>query len=245
MKIRLIACEVFFREFSAAVATSPHVFDIKFLSFGLHDTPEKLREAIQGEIDGLEGSDYDAIVLGYGLCSRGTAEVRAGSIPIIVPRMHDCITMLLGSRQRYNAEFGANPGTYYYSPGWIERKAGEVQQGFVDDVHRRRIEERYAEYVEKYGEDNARYLIDHESQWQANYTRAVFIDTGFGDINQYRQFTTQLARDHGWDYAEIAGDPGMIERMARGEWDEDTFLRVEPGQTIAESFDEKVLRAAG
>lgn len=243
MKIRLIACEVFFREFSAAAATSSHVFDIKFMPFGLHNTPQKLREAIQNEVDAAEGCGYDAIVLGYGLCSRGAAGVRAGSVPIIIPRMHDCISMLLGSRERYNAEFGECPGTYYYSPGWVERKDGEVSQGFVDEVDQQRIEERYADYVRKYGEDNARFLIEQESQWQANYTRAAFIDTGYGPTERYRRFTSQLARDRGWEYAEITGDPAMIQRMASGDWDDDTFLRVEPGQTIAESFDEKVLKA--
>lgn len=242
MKIKLISCEALYREFCFATAKSPHVFDIKFLGFGLHDTPSSLREAIQAEIDATEGYDY--IVLGYGLCSRGAADITAKSIPIIIPRMHDCITIFLGSRERYNEEFTAHPGTYYYSSGWIERKDGEVQQGFIDDVYEQRCNDRYAEYVEKYGEDNAKFLIEQENQWLANYTRAAFINTGIGNIEEYRRFTSQLAKDQNWEYAEIQSSTSMFDRLANADWESDDFLKVEPGHTIVESFDELILKTS-
>lgn len=243
MRIRLISCEVFARELSLAAATSPHIYDTKLVSFGLHDTPEKLREALQDEIDATEGQGYDATVLGYGLCSRGTAGLVARSIPIVIPRMHDCITALLGSRARYNHEFRSNPGTYYYSPGWIERKTGEVQQGFIDDAYANRTRDRYQEYVEKYGEDNAKFLIEQESQWHANYSRAALINLGIGNVEEYRRFVRQLAADHGWEYAEMQGDMSLLRRLANGDWESDDFLRVEPGQRIVESFDDLILQA--
>ncbi len=244
MKIKLIACEVLSREFCLATAVSPHMFDLKFMQFGLHNTPDDLRAALQSEIDSADGAGYDYIALGYGLCSRGTADVKAGSTPIVIPRAHDCITLFFGSRARYDHEFAANPGTYYYSPGWVERRDGEdVSQAPVEDTHARIYEERYQEYAEKYGEDNARFLIEQESHWLATYTRAVFINTGIGDIDEYRRFTQDLARGRDWDYAEIEGDTGLIQRLANGEWDSDDFLTVQPGQTITESFDQLILRA--
>ncbi|MGC8863936.1 MAG: DUF1638 domain-containing protein [Armatimonadota bacterium] len=259
MRIKLIACEVFARELMAAAAASPHVVDLKLMPFGLHDTPEELRSALQDEIDSTVGAvsgsqdvanpenaelRFDFIALGYGLCSRGTSGLRARSIPIVIPRAHDCITLLLGSRSRYSEEFSRHPGTYYYSPGWIERKAGDVKQGFVDDAYARRNEERYREYVEKYGEDNARFLMEQESLWVANYTRAALIDTGLGDIDSYRRFTQNIATEHGWEYAEIRGDTSLLQRLASAEWDPADFLIVSPGRTVAESFDETVLKEA-
>ena len=243
MKIKLIACEALTREFRLAAATSPHVFDIQFIEFGLHNTPDKLREAIQAAIDDTEGKGYDLIILGYGLCSRGTADIKARSLPIVIPRMHDCITLFLGARSKYDEEFASHPGTYYYSPGWIERKEGEMQQGLIGDVQARDYDERYREYVAKYGEDNAQYLIEQEKHWYDHYTRAAFIDMGLGDIEAYRGFVRGLAASRNWDYTEIAGDISMVQRLANGPWEGDEFLRVEPGQTIAESFDELVLKA--
>lgn len=242
MKIKLITCEALAREFYAAAASSPHILDVQLMAFGLHNTPDELRNAIQAAIDDCDGKDYDAIILGYGLCSRGSADVKARSIPIVIPRMHDCITAFLGSRARYNAEFGANPGTYYYSPGWIERKEGDMEQGFID-VHDQAYAEHYRDYVEKYGEDNAKFLIEQEKQWTVNYTRAAFIDMGIGDTERYRQFTQDLAREREWEYRELQGDLSFITRLAHGEWDTEDFLTVQPGQAIAESFDELILKS--
>jgi hypothetical protein len=242
MRLKIIACEALTREVRLVSANSPHIIDIEHLAFGLHNTPDELRRTIQSKIDDCEGRRYDYIVLGYGLCSRGTAEVAARSTPIIVPRAHDCITLFLGSRARYDKEFAVNPGTYYYSPGWIERKEGDVRQGFIDDVQARSYEEKYQEYIEKYGEDNARYLIEQEQQWHQHYTRAAFINMGIGDIERYREFTREISESRGWKYAEIDGDLSLIEKLADGDWNEDEFLLVEPGKKVIESFDEKILK---
>jgi hypothetical protein len=241
MRVRLIACEVLAREIGYAAATSKHVFDIKLMDFGLHDTPDKLRSALQEEIDATDGQGYDLIVLGYGLCSRGTADLVARSIPIVIARCHDCITLFLGSRAKYSQQFAAHPGTYYYSAGWVERKQGEVDQGIIDGVHEGAYQQHYLEYVQKYGEDNARFLIEQETQWLQNYNRVALIDMGLGDIDEYRRFTTELAASRGWEHAEIEGDMSLITRLAHGDWDSPDFLRIEPGQTIAESFDEAIL----
>ena len=243
MKIKLIACDVLTRELNLVTAKSKHIFDTTFLPFGLHGTPSMLRERLQAEIDATEGKGYDYIVLGYGLCSRGTADLIARSVPIVITRAHDCITLFLGSRARYSREFIENPGTYYYSAGWIERSEGEIEQGYISDQKEKAAQERYLEYVEKYGEDNAKFLLDQEQQWLSHYTRAAFVDTGVGAIEDYREFTERIAATHGWEYQEVEGDTSLIKRLADADWDGDEFIIVKPGQRIVESFDEKVLNA--
>ncbi len=241
MKMKLLACDVLSRELCRLAADSPSVVDVHFLPSTLHAVPEQLRMEVQAAVDTSEGQGYKAIVLGYGLCSRGTAQVSARSVPLIIPRAHDCITLFLGSRSRYDAEFSGNPGTYYFTSGWCERKDGTADQGVVRDRKAEVYEQHFREYAEKYGEDNARYLIEQETQWLANYTRATFIDTGVGDAPKYREFTRNLACQRGWQYAEIAGDLGLLARLLAGDWRPNEVLRVEPGQTITESFDELVV----
>lgn len=241
MKAKVIACEVLYRELSLAVAHSPHLLDVLFMPFGLHSTPSELRSRLQEEVDRAGNDGYDCLILGYGLCSRGTAEITAGRLPIIVPRAHDCITLLLGSRCRYDKEFSQNPGTYYYSPGWIERADGEVRQGFIEEAKEIARQTRYEEYREKYGEENANYLIEQESLWLANYSRAAYIHNGVGEAEQYRRFARSVADSRGWSYEEIEGDLSLIHRLVAGRWDDD-FLTVPPGARIGESFDSDVLR---
>ena len=111
------------RELSDAIVRSPNLIDANYLPTGLHDTGSKLmREAIQQAVNAAEGKGYEAIALGYALCGTGLAGVRARSVPLVIPRAHDCIALLMGSRDKYKQYFNENPGTYYRSIGWVERE---------------------------------------------------------------------------------------------------------------------------
>ena len=52
---------------------------------------------------------YDAILLGYGLCGNGLAGVTARHTRLVLPRAHDCIGILMGSR-------GPPPGLFRGEP---------------------------------------------------------------------------------------------------------------------------------
>jgi hypothetical protein len=119
VRLKFICCNVLFREFCAFATQSEHTIDVQFFEKGLHDEPDKLRIELQQLIDANNGKGYDAIVLGAALCGNGCAGLVAGDTQLVLPRAHDCITLLLGSRERYAAQHKANPATYYYTPGWI------------------------------------------------------------------------------------------------------------------------------
>ncbi|MDO8585604.1 MAG: DUF1638 domain-containing protein [Armatimonadota bacterium] len=242
MRIKLVACEVFFREVCHFAASSKNIFDITFVPFGLHCSPEQLRARLQQEIDSVEPGGCDVVALAYGLCSGGASGLTAGQVPLVLPRAHDCITLFLGSRERYDQEFSGNPGTYYYTSGWIERADGEVQQGNIVELKERDRDRRFEDYKEKYGEDNALFLIEQESRWLSNYNRAAFINTGLGDVEGYRRFTARVAATHGWANEEIEADARLIRRLIDGDWNEQGFLVVPPGRSIAQSFDGFVVK---
>jgi hypothetical protein len=243
MKLYCIACEALAREAYYAAARSKHSVEVKSLHFGLHNTPDDLRKTIQGEIDGASEKDFEYILLAYGLCSRGTAELTARNIPLVIPRAHDCITMYLGSKERYAEEFREHPGTYYYSAGWVERKEGEMEQGVLSIVKDRQAEERFQEYVEKYGEENAAFLLEQEQMWTQNYNRAAFIDVGLGDVETYRDFTHQVADSKGWSFEELAGDLRLMDLLMSGDWDPREFLVVNPGEHTCEDVNQGIIRA--
>jgi hypothetical protein len=73
-----------------------------------------LREGVQAAIDEAEAhaEKYDAIALGYGLCGDGLAGVRAQSVPLALPRAHDGITLLMGSRTRFESDFRHHSGVF-------------------------------------------------------------------------------------------------------------------------------------
>jgi len=226
-RFQLIVCKVLQREAYFCAARSPNVVDVVLMEQGLHDEPDRLRREVQETLQrtcDIQGRPYDASLLGYGLCSNGTVGLQA-QIPIVIPRGHDCITLLLGSKERYREYFDSHRGTYWYSPGWIE--AGKQPS-------RQRYERLLAEYTEKYGEDNAHYLLEVEQTWMKEYQWATYVDWGLVDSGRYRAFTKQCAEFLGWQYDEQPGDAGLMQRFVDGVWDEQEFLVVEPGRRIAE-----------
>ena len=243
MKLHVIACEALARECYRAAADSPHIVSVALQHFGLHNSPDDLRETVQDTIDTASDGTHDYILLAYGLCSRGTADLVARDTPVVIPRAHDCITLLLGSGGRYEAEFKDHPGTYYFSSGWIERKDGEVTQSGFGIVQDRLAEERLREYIEKYGEENAEYLMEQEKLWTANYDRAAFINTGVGDIEYYREFTQKVADSKGWSYEEIEGNIHLVARLLAGDWDPSEFLVLQPGQRTVEDVNNGIITA--
>ena len=64
------------------------------------------------------------MLFGYGLCGMGLVGLTARPKPVVIPRAHDCITLFLGSRERYLEYFNAHPGVYFKTTGWIERGRG-------------------------------------------------------------------------------------------------------------------------
>lgn len=75
--------------------------DFRFFDFGLHRTPENMSKALQIEIDRASEQDYEAIIMGYGLCSNGIVGILVRKQPLIIPRVHDCIPLFLGSYERH------------------------------------------------------------------------------------------------------------------------------------------------
>ena len=127
MRLKLIHCQVFTREVEHVVSRSAHTVDLESIPMGLHSLGVEMRPHLQEHIDAADGAGYDAILLGYALCGRGTEGLRAGRTQLVLPRAHDCIGVLMGSRHRYASYFQDHPGVYYRSPGWVEFQTPDLK----------------------------------------------------------------------------------------------------------------------
>jgi hypothetical protein len=251
LRLRAISCEVLAHPVYMCAARSRHVVDVTLLRRRLHDTPALLRGRLQAEIDAASEADppYDAVVLAYGLCGTATAGIAAAGVPLVVPRAHDCITLLLGSRDRYEREFAAHPGTYWYAPDYLERSDADVVGSAggligIGSTSDEADQATYAEYIARFGEDNAAYLMEVTGAWRSHYDRAAFLDTGVGDTSAAEEKVRLEAGRRGWLFERLAGELLLIRRLLDGNWDED-FLVLAPGQRLAMSYDASIIRAEG
>jgi hypothetical protein len=242
MRIALVGCEVVLRELCDAVVRSAHQVDLVFLSKGLHDLGAKaMREEIQARIDSADAGPADAIVLGYGLCGTGLAGVAARTKPLVLPRAHDCITLLMGSRRRFDAYFSEHPGVYYRSAGWVERGQGLVPMA----RDRTGVTYTLDALIEKYGEDNGAYLYEELTRYQRAYSGLTYIATEIDPDDRFEAEARAEAATHGWRFERLDGDLSLFRRLLAGDWADGDFLVVPPGGQIVFAGDDRVVRFEG
>ena len=243
MRIKCIACDVLARPVYQSAARSPHTIDVVLNRFGLHITPLKLRDSLQEQIDNADKAGiYEAVVLAYGLCGKAAHGLQAGSIPLVIPRAHDCITLFLGGRDCYNREFTNCPGSYWFVQDFIERGDTGDMPLSIGAFTAADTDTLYAEFLDKYGADNANYLMEVMGDWRTHYERAVYIDLGVGDGNAAVQRACDDAQSHGWRFEQLTGDLVLINRLLSGDWETD-FLILKPGQTVEMSGTDEIIQA--
>lgn len=217
----IIACSVMSLELQAAIGDLP--IDLHLLEQGLHNTPQIMPGRIQDKIDQIQSEKPERIILGYGLCSNGIVGVNGGRCPLIAPRCHDCIALLLGSTRRYNEIFSRNPGTYYLTAGWI--KESEDPLGCVE-----------GKYAERLGPVKAKRAMDLELK---NYTHICYIDNGLGEIEKLRARAMENCRAFNKEYVEVKGTLDYFKELVDigCHNNSDNFVKIEAGQGLtAEMF---------
>ncbi len=244
-RFALVTCEIFHREMCLAVSRTVNQIDMSFLPKGLHDLPaSEMLSRVQDAVDAVDSSLYEAVLMGYGLCNNGLHGLQARDLPLILPRAHDCITLFLGSKERYRDYFFANPGVYFKTTGWVERnhvEDGELRQ--LSIPAQMGMTNTLEELIEQYGEDNGRFLYNELYDQTRNYSRYTYISMGLPQDERYKQDTRREAENQGWSYEEVEGDMTMIQRLADGNWPEDVFLTVPPGHKVHSTAEDNIVSA--
>ena len=239
VRFRLIACEVLFRELSVNAARSTFPVDCEYLPKGLHDLGgQVMRQQLQERIDQVDPKRYSAVLMGYALCGNGLAGIEARTLPVVIPRAHDCIALLLGSRKAYDEIMEQNPGTYFRSPGWVERGGDTLQ---LTRIPEGRIDE-LAWLMEKYGEENGRYVYEELHRYRQKYSRLIYIETGVEPDGRLKEEARKEAEAKAWAFEARRGSLNWFRKLVTGDWDSD-FLVLEPGQRCVVRFDEFLLHA--
>ena len=206
MRLKLIACKAIAREMGYLCAKSPNNIDVTYIRQNIHSYPDLLRKVLQDEIDLIEsGNDYrtnennlnspymrdgfDAILLGYGLCSNVIVNLQSSKYKLVIPRAHDCITFLLGSKEKYTKYFNDMPGTYWYTMSWVECGAAAGDNNAEAEAQA---------YRDKgYDEEDIEYLLEANRSWIKNYNTAAYIKMPFYDKEEYQQYTRKGAESYG------------------------------------------------
>ncbi|HOG06928.1 MAG: DUF1638 domain-containing protein [Syntrophales bacterium] len=211
----LLACNTIREEICAVADRLNAEIPMVFLEAGLHIFPERLHQSLQTEIDGVDDA-VSHILLGFGFCGNALVGLRSTDKTLVVPKVDDCITLLLGSiarRIEINSE-----GSYYLTRGWLDNRIT--------------IWDEYKHCLERYGEQQTRIIM---RGMIGHYRRLVLLDTGVPGGGNWRETAGRMASAFALQTIEVEGTSLLIEKLLRGAWDED-FLVLPPGTEIERSM---------
>ena len=212
MKTAILACQTIKDEIEKAYSLAGCDHDIFWVESGLHNNPDKLRVRLQEELDKI--TDVDRVILGFGFCGNSVLGLVAGNYELIIPKVDDCITLVIGSVEARNA-ISAEAATYFLTQGWL--------------THESNIWKEYQYSLKKYGKKKTAMIYD---MMLGHYKRLGVIDTGCYDFEEFFNNTVEIAKTFKLNHERLDGTITYISELLTGPWDDSRYLIIAPGETI-------------
>lgn len=213
-KTVMIVCKSILPEVTGVLEKLQCSYPMMVMDAALHDRPEELKKKLQETLDQLENVDRVLLTIGY--CGGSVKGLKAGDFEMILPRVDDCITMFLGSKEKRKAVKNEER-TFFLLKGWLDSE--------------RNILAEYQRIVEKYGEDNADMVMEMMYQ---HYLKFDLVDTGLFEIEPQLEKMEQIAQLLDKEYEVLQGTDSMMERLISGPYDEEHFVLVKPFGEVKE-----------
>lgn len=213
MKNKIIACEVMKEEILSMESIKDAEF--KFVSMDFHLYPKKLKVELQNIIDRSTG--YNRIILAFGLCGGASNGLKVNDSTLIIPKVHDCISIFLCNGTKCVCDFKKEKGTFYLSSGWMI-----TEKSILSD---------HKKILEKYGEKKAFSIL---KRMYDEYKKVLFIKTGSSAEDEVIVQSKEIAKLLDVKHEIIKGKTDFIEKIVKGPWDDKNFIKIAPGEILKE-----------
>lgn len=212
MKPLIIGCRTLENELRASMKKCGVDYPVIWIEARLHNVKEKLNHSLQQIIDSAE--NCSEILFATGFCGNSVLNLKSRGVPLILPRVDDCTSLLFGSCSEKLKWIDS----YFLTEGWLK---GEQN-----------IWAEYNYAVEKYGAKRASRIFD---MIFAHYNRVVLLDTGCYDLSGSFPKAQKIAEAFSLDCQVIPVLPEYLELLLTGPWDDRRFLTVPPHTSITSS----------
>jgi hypothetical protein len=211
MKTVVIACRTIEDELNFALKKTGLAYPIEWIESGLHNTPKKLTSRIEELLTDLSA---DRVLMAFGYCGNSILGILTGNFQLIIPRVDDCISLLLGSikaRTKASEEHAA----YFLTEGWMR---GE-----------RNLWVEYQYTLEKYGEARAKKIA---KATYGHYRTLGLLDAGVNAIEPLVESTKVIADTLNLEQKVLPATTVYLEELLTGPWPTDKFIVKSPGEVI-------------
>ncbi len=208
----IVCCTSMLRHLEAAQETMHTEFPVLNIDRKLHDEPTTLHECLQRELDALP-DQYKTVLAAMAFCGGGWDQIKARQ-RIVIPRMDDCVTILLQTDD--TSCWNKKQSGYFYF-----RDSDEGDYTLTAMRDRMRL---------KYGTEFGTSIF---GTYFADYEHARIIDTGAYDC--YAEEFVEKAQENAdlirCDLDYTAGSNRVFEKLVSGKWDRQ-FVVNEPNTLL-------------
>lgn len=211
-KRTLIACSMMEDEINSILKQLDISIPTVWMDRGFHNTPEKLNNELQLQINNLQ--DQDEILLAFGLCGNGTEGICSKNTKLILPRFDDCINLLLCTGQRTSRAL-TRADSLYLTRGWTLDREAILQQ--------------YEIIKEQYDEEMCDIIME---TMYGHYHAVTVIDTGCYDTAPVLDYARKTAGLLHFNVETRTGSIQILRQLLTGDWKEN-FIVLPPGAKIS------------
>lgn len=229
MKTIILACRTLEDEIELAKKNTGKDYSVVYIESGLHERPKKLAEALTEVFAKIDAEQSAAaskrksakpqplrVLMALGQCGNSMTGIAAGNFELIMPKVDDCLSLLIGSNKE-KAELNLRDKAFFLTMGWLRGESTIMSQ--------------YKQSVEKYGEDTALSIME---MMYEHYETLGLIDTGAAPIDKLQEETAEIAELLGLKRKVYKGSISYVEELLTGPWPKERFITKHPGEAITE-----------
>ena len=208
----ILSCPTLKRELQTAIESHAAEAAVYFLPRHLHNDPKELSRYLQDMIDSFY--NVQRIVVCASRCGGGTANLRATSAELVLPRTRDCLDILLSEDSLDSIQ--RNIRGIYFTASWMEfSKESEIDLGKLTAKMGREAAEEYLRRLYK------------------SFNEFYIIDTGCYDVQEVKDYIAPLVEILNGTITVLRGGFKILHKIAVGIFDED-FVTIPQGGTVPE-----------
>ena len=215
MKAVILSCSALDGSVSAAQKKMKTNYPVVNVDRKYHEDPKQMRKQLVEKLGGLP-SETDTVLVAMGFCGGSWKEI-AIQKRVVIPRVDDCITLLLHTDDNWYPNL---------------KKAGHLYLSDTD-TGEHSLEAMLEKMCERCGREDGESIF---RSMFASYTNADIMDTGLYDCyaKEYIAEAQKKADLIGCALGYVDGSNLLLEKLVSGRWDRQ-FIVAEPGQMLAEN----------
>ena len=212
METVVLACNTIRNELEKAVRETNCPHEFVWVESGLHLVTNTLRRRLQEELDKISGAQR--VLLAFGFCGNAVVGLKTGDYELVIPRVDDCITLLLGSKED-RERCCRQGGVYFLTKGWLEGEAN--------------IWKEYLAVLERFGPERTERIYQ---RMLAHYKFLGLIDTGAYDLSTLLPDVNDISVTLKLELLILKGTVHFLKNFLSGPWTDEHFVIIPPLTTI-------------